>query len=280
MLKTNHEHDEDDNNLRVNIINVIDTGVSKHHEERKRDSGYGTDFSPASATTSRQFTFDSDIEESDFDLSEELKNMDMSNDVFLDTSITDQNENVLCQLEDVDREVEELFSESGELGQHNIKSHSVDIYSTRPVAPIPTPDEIEDEHIGHFLMPPCAHTFSVNKDTSNSEYKHSHRVQWNINRNSRKYHFRPISRSVGTQTPSPSCQKRMDFNDVLNSQRFQPYSYSNGKSYIFFEYIRDPHSKHIQASRYDCVIENYFSYSTAKTYVVGTQKKRLNETVF
>ena len=243
MLKTNHEHDEDDNNLRDNIKNVTGTGVSKHHEERKRDSGYGTDFSPASATTSRQFTFDSDIEESDFDLSEELRNMDMSNDVFLDTSITDQNENVLCQLDDVDREVEELFSESGELGQSNIKTHSVHIYSTRPVAPIPTPDEIEDENIGHFLVPPCAHSFNVNKDTSKSECNHSHRVQWNINRNSRKYHFRPISRSVGTQTPSPSCQKRVDFNDVLNSQRFQPYSYSNGKPNIVFGYIRYLHSK-------------------------------------
>ena len=28
------------------------------------------------------------------------------------------------------------------------------------------------------------------------------------------------------------------------------------------------------------VIENYFAYFSTKTYVVGTQKDRLNETVF
>ena len=34
-----------------------------------------------------------------------------------------------------------------------------------------------------------------------------------------------------------------------------------------------------QAPRYGCVAENYFSYFSTKTYVVGTQKNRLNETV-
>ena len=33
------------------------------------------------------------------------------------------------------------------------------------------------------------------------------------------------------------------------------------------------------ASRLECVPENYFSYFLTKTYVVGTQKNRLNETV-
>ena len=34
-----------------------------------------------------------------------------------------------------------------------------------------------------------------------------------------------------------------------------------------------------EASRYECVFENYFSYFSTKTYVVGTQKNRLNNTV-
>ena len=31
--------------------------------------------------------------------------------------------------------------------------------------------------------------------------------------------------------------------------------------------------------RYKCEIENQFSYFSAKTYVVGTQKNRLNERI-
>ena len=34
-----------------------------------------------------------------------------------------------------------------------------------------------------------------------------------------------------------------------------------------------------QASIKECVLENYFLYFSSKTYVVGTQKNRLNETV-
>ena len=33
------------------------------------------------------------------------------------------------------------------------------------------------------------------------------------------------------------------------------------------------------ASRYECVTKIQFSYLSTKTYVVGTQKNRLNETV-
>ena len=36
---------------------------------------------------------------------------------------------------------------------------------------------------------------------------------------------------------------------------------------------------HTQAPRYECVTENYFSDFSTKTYVVGTQKDRLDETV-
>ena len=37
--------------------------------------------------------------------------------------------------------------------------------------------------------------------------------------------------------------------------------------------------KFYQAPRYECVTENYFSYFSTKTYVVGTKKTHLNETV-
>ena len=39
------------------------------------------------------------------------------------------------------------------------------------------------------------------------------------------------------------------------------------------------HEEQIQASRLVCVFENYFLYFSSKTYVVGTQKNRLKETV-
>ena len=35
-----------------------------------------------------------------------------------------------------------------------------------------------------------------------------------------------------------------------------------------------------QASRLECVMENYTFYFSTKTYVVGTQKNRLDETGF
>ena len=35
----------------------------------------------------------------------------------------------------------------------------------------------------------------------------------------------------------------------------------------------------LQAPGLDCITENYFSYFSTKTYVVGTKKNRLNETV-
>ena len=37
--------------------------------------------------------------------------------------------------------------------------------------------------------------------------------------------------------------------------------------------------QHEQAFSKECVTENYFLYFSSKTYVVGTQKNRLNETV-
>ena len=45
---------------------------------------------------------------------------------------------------------------------------------------------------------------------------------------------------------------------------------------IEFETIID--YRIVQASRKDCVLENYFLYLSFKTYVVGTRKNRLNKT--
>ena len=39
------------------------------------------------------------------------------------------------------------------------------------------------------------------------------------------------------------------------------------------------HSHRIRPPDKECVTENYFSYFSTKTYVVGTQKNRLDETV-
>ena len=43
------------------------------------------------------------------------------------------------------------------------------------------------------------------------------------------------------------------------------------KCTLYFENVNRPPDK--------CVLENYFLYSSSKTYVVGTQKNRLNEKV-
>ena len=46
-------------------------------------------------------------------------------------------------------------------------------------------------------------------------------------------------------------------------------------------YIRTVYTKQIkiQASRYECAFKKWFFYFSSKTYVVGTQKNRLDETV-
>ena len=49
-------------------------------------------------------------------------------------------------------------------------------------------------------------------------------------------------------------------------------------SSLFAEVPIYPYSEY-QAPRLECVTENYFSYFSTKTYVVGTQKNRLHETV-
>ena len=224
MLKTNQE---DEHHLRVDVFEPDDNFLtSKNYDGRKRDSGYGTDYSPASlATTSRQFTFDSDIEESEFDLSEEFRNMDVNNDVFIDTNVQDPNRSICDESDDVDKEVEELLSESGELGQSNTMSEPMEIHSLRPRAPVPTPDEIQENGGTINCVLPVSISSDVTDYARSRSYNH---MRWNVSRHCRKYHFRPISRSVGTQTPSPHSHVIPEAFDTYNRPRFQPYQFANG----------------------------------------------------
>ena len=48
---------------------------------------------------------------------------------------------------------------------------------------------------------------------------------------------------------------------------------------ILFRAFTGQQCNKYKTSRLECVIENYFSYFSTKTYVVGAQKNRLNETV-
>ena len=53
---------------------------------------------------------------------------------------------------------------------------------------------------------------------------------------------------------------------------------------LLLEFINLLHQSNLmlhlkQASRYGCVIENKFSYFSMKTYVVGTPKNCLNESI-
>ena len=153
----------------------------------KRDSGYGTDFSPASNTsTTRRFTYE---ETETAEVPDVMS--DIESDVFepsVNDVITEENESD----DDTDKEVEELTGGGNEF----YRPMSQPIQIKRPSAPIPTPEENGDgtekedtsdgSDEGYFISATFNHT------------------RWsNMPRNK----FRPIaSRSVGTQTPSPHSQ--------------------------------------------------------------------------
>ena len=48
---------------------------------------------------------------------------------------------------------------------------------------------------------------------------------------------------------------------------------------VLWQTVKTQMKWHMQAPRSESVPENYFSYFSTKTYVVGTQKNRLHETV-
>lgn len=160
--------------------------------DKKRDSGYGSDFSPASVkSVQRKFTFGDDYEGDDI-LDEfaamEIHVQDDDNVFFEQTGFSAIQE--LEEGDDTDKEVEELLLNESP-NKHSV-SEPIDIH--RPPAPLPTPESVGD---GDDVRLDC--------NISSSFYH----TPWN-NGDGRKP-FRPfISRSIGTQTPSPHCQLIQD----------------------------------------------------------------------
>lgn len=175
--------------------------------DKKRDSGYGSDFSPASVkSVQKSFIFPGDSEV-DGDFIEDFNEMDIQNvddeDVFVETN--EFGFSAIQELEegdDTDKEVEELLTESPK--DHSV-SDPIDI--NRPPAPLPTPDsENGSIRTDYMIASPYYHTQWQKRD----------RI---MGRNA----FRPfVSRSVGTQTPSPHCQLIQDAfsgNRIADPQR-------------------------------------------------------------
>ena len=225
MLSTKSE----DNNQFFNTVDLKDSESDDNqsspgdYDRRKRDSGYGTDFSPASHTSnSRRFTFDSELDETDteLDVVYEFENMDIRAEVFAEGN----EHGVSDDRDEADKEVEELLSGSGELGQSDSISQPVELNPCRPAAPIPTPEDFQEEHGDRNCDIPNNNHSEVMDYAISHSYHH---MPWNRNR--RKYYFRPISRSVGTQTPNPNCQIIREAIGVINGTTYQHYGFARGK---------------------------------------------------
>ena len=197
----------------------IDKTPSPKHNRHKRDSGYSTDFSPSSVTgKTRHFTFDSNAGDLEFDLGDEFQDMDLSNDVFTDEgrgySVADSDE--------ADKEVETLFSDSEELGEDTLLSNLTEVKMFRPAAPIPSPFGTSNEN-----------NDSVRSKCGDNALHHAlQQTYWDRHRLYHEAHFRPISRSPGTRTPS-SQSKMIDGLADLPRPRFQPYSLCRGMHRLF-----------------------------------------------
>ena len=129
--------------------------------------------------------------------------------------------------DEADKEVEELLSGSGELGQSDITSQPLHPNLCRPAAPIPTPEDFQEEAENvNCDIPNC-----TNNEVTDLAISHSfHHMPWNRSR--RKYYFRPISRSVGTQTPNPNCQIIREAIGILHEPSYQCYGFARGKLYV------------------------------------------------
>lgn len=164
--------------------------------DKKRDSGYGSDFSPASVkSVQRKFTFGDDTDADADNMFDDFAAMDFHNiddeDVFRET--VDYGFSAIQELEegdDTDKEVEELLL--NESPNHHAVSAPIDIH--RPPAPLPTPESVgEGDNVrpDYNIASPFYHT------------------PWN--KRERRKAVRPfVSRSIGTQTPSPHCQLIQD----------------------------------------------------------------------
>ena len=129
--------------------------------------------------------------------------------------------------DEADKEVEELLSGSGELGQSDITSQPLHSNLCRPAAPVPTPEDFQEETENvNCDIPNC-----TNNEVTDLAISHSfHHMPWNRSR--RKYYFRPISRSVGTQTPNPNCQIIREAIGILHEPSYQYYGFARGKLYV------------------------------------------------
>ena len=166
--------------------------------DKKRDSGYGSDFSPASVkSVQKRFTFGDDPE-LDAEFLDDFNEMDIhgidDEDVFTETF--EFGFSAIQELEegdDTDKEDEDLLTESP---HHHSVSDPIDI--NRPPAPLPTPESVGDGEDDEGL------DYNIG-----SSYYHT---QWNRSKRERRSKaFRPfVSRSIGTQTPSPHCQLIQD----------------------------------------------------------------------
>lgn len=186
--------------------------------DKKRDSGYGSDFSPASVkSVQRKFVF-GDESDVDGDFVDDFSGMNVHDiddeDVFCETfefgfSAIQEEES-----DDTDKEVEELLNDSP---KHHSVSDPIDI--NRPPAPLPTPDSVGSAESGrqdNLIASPFYHT------------------QWNKrDRVFCRNAFRPfVSRSIGTQTPSPHCQLIQDA--MLSDRIADPQRHMDRGSYHTF----------------------------------------------
>ena len=229
MLQTFNSEQEEDTNLNLSDLKLLSAnGQAKTLNDassRARDSGYVADFSPASTTSVlRQFRFDSETEDYSYGLEEGIGGLEIQDDVFPDEN--DRDTSALDEMDNTDKEVEDLFSDSGELGSFNSYSQPIEIAPIRPGAPGPTPEGFQDEYQNDSG---CS-VHDGNNESTDYTISHSfHHTPWNINRHCRRHVFRPISRSVGTQTPSPHSQVIDEAIELCGSARFQPYRIARGK---------------------------------------------------
>lgn len=163
---------------------------------RKRDSGYGSDFSPASvsSTSNRKSTTSENV--IDLEISDALNDFNVSDDnVFIDSF--DVMFNVISESdgdEEIDKEVETFLNNT----QDKPAQLSDTSRPQRPSAPIP--DYRNANHLPatdygdiHMLSVPPYHACQTSRD-----------------RHVRRYAIPSEGRSIGTQTSSLDCQLMTD----------------------------------------------------------------------
>ena len=167
--------------------------IPRSFNPRKRDSGYGTDNSPFSmASTPRRLMSDSDVAGVVFDLSQELQDVDLSEGVF---PFEDEEARERCDndADDTDKEVEEILTESGELGASNAISQPIEINQRRPTAPLPT----SREHYG-------PDDSGIHSSSDGSDFQRAKSCDVKHKKPTSQYEFRPVDQRSAGNKPHPS----------------------------------------------------------------------------